>query len=127
MTYLVSLSFGIANCISATRASKQIYDELVRDPMRAIPDPFKKLSEKNFLCQPPPPPTFFMLPPPLIRKRYKEIILVFRKKASCTVLECSFKRCLYVERIQEDSSLSDTAISKMITEITRLRVLTTHV
>ena len=58
MTYLVSLSFGIANCISATRASKQIYDELVRDPMRAIPDPFKKLSEKNFLCQPPPPHFF---------------------------------------------------------------------
>ena len=36
--------FGIANCISAKCASKQIYGELVRDSMRAIPDPFKKLS-----------------------------------------------------------------------------------
>ena len=48
MTSLVFLSFGIANCISATCASKQIYGELVRDPTRAIPDPFKKLGEKIF-------------------------------------------------------------------------------
>ena len=76
---MTSLSFGIANCISATCASKQIYGELVRDPMRAIPDPFKKLGEKNFrgggggghtmrTGQPDSfsPPTFFMLLPPLI-------------------------------------------------------------
>ena len=78
MTSLVFLSFGIANCISATCASKQIYGELVRDPMRAIPDPFKKLGEKNFrggggghtmrTGKPDSfsPPTFFMLLPPLI-------------------------------------------------------------
>ena len=63
--------------------------------MRAIPDPFKKLGEKNFTRragQPDSfsPPTFFMLPPPLARAF---ILVVVKRLELVGVRSCALQSC----------------------------------